>query len=913
MRGAQIHTCGGTDAGKDLVYIMKKRILSLILTAVMLFTTLAFELPAEVGAATWGDYNAAAWDMGYDYAYGTSTGLIYNRFNWGNSQHSSGISVSRNGDYARLKVNSTVAVPYTCMPMSFSKGLNRTSYDSYVMVIYNLPSNSKITGLRIRCSSSNATSSFNYNFTTTSYFDCTSLTANGDDHIALFNISSASGTAPFNLNYLSIFRLDLLSKSGLSEGQYVDIKAVVFSDSLQNVYDYADDKNLSMAHCTYEAYYNGSLYATSASYRDYLEYSFITPSAPSKAGHSFNGFTITVNNVTFDSGDSVSYNVGANQEFTFSGVSPVDLDADKVDDNQHMNVTITPTWTVNKYTVRWYNGSTLLETDTSVPYNTTPTYNSSTPTKASTAQYDYTFSGWSPAVGNITGDTDYYAQFSSTIRKYTVTWKNHDGATLETDTGVAYGTTPTYNGSTPTKAADAQYTYTFKGWDKEISPVTGDTTYTATYTPIPRSYSITWKNWDGTVLDTDPYQYGSTPSYDGNTPTRPATPEYSYVFAGWDPTVSAVTGEAIYTAKFDSVKNRYTVTFLDEDGTTVLKTEEFDYGTNPTPPANPSKSNALGYSYTFNGWDKEISSVVGNATYKATYTKAPITYTITYNFADGNAVAGYTTTYTVEQPITLPVPTKNGFVFNGWTVTNGTDTWENVTDIPLGTTTFVVGEYGDVTLTANWIEKLITITYAVIGNGSVSPQSETIAMVGGTPEGSTATPNANHMFVGWFTDADCTGEAVSTDLNFVPTNGGTDATYYAKFELAIADLVITIDGTEEMDDGQAYIITVKNSDGSLVLPIAVRDSISDDEPTTVTVKDLPVGTYTVSNDDNWSWSYDVGINGTGASSARVELTAEASNHGNSADFNTSRPAIRRWLGGDAYCSNKYGKKENNSN
>ena len=64
---------------------------------------------------------------------------------------------------------------------------------------------------------------------------------------------------------------------------------------------------------------------------------------------------------------------------------------------------------------------------------------------------------------------------------YTVTWKNYDGTVLETDSNVSSGAMPEYNSAAPTRATDATYAYYFKGWDKEISPVSGDITYTATY------------------------------------------------------------------------------------------------------------------------------------------------------------------------------------------------------------------------------------------------------------------------------------------------------------------------------------------------------------------------------------------------------------------------------------------------
>lgn len=89
---------------------------------------------------------------------------------------------------------------------------------------------------------------------------------------------------------------------------------------------------------------------------------------------------------------------------------------------------------------------------------------------------------------------------------HTITWKNADGTVLKTDTKKE-GDTPSYDGETPTKASDAQYTYTFAGWTPEITSVTGSATYTATFTaveipPAPSSSSSSSKG-----SDSGNYQY----------------------------------------------------------------------------------------------------------------------------------------------------------------------------------------------------------------------------------------------------------------------------------------------------------------------------------------------------------------------------------------------------------------------
>ncbi len=130
------------------------------------------------------------------------------------------------------------------------------------------------------------------------------------------------------------------------------------------------------------------------------------------------------------------------------------------------------------FTVTWVDeDGSVLATEKNVPLYTLPSHDD--PAKDPDAQYTYTFAGWTPLTTSVNRDVTYTAVYTATPI-YTVTWLNDDGTELKVDS-VPYGTVPTYDG-TPTKANPAEgYTYTFAGWDKEVVAVTGDATYTATY------------------------------------------------------------------------------------------------------------------------------------------------------------------------------------------------------------------------------------------------------------------------------------------------------------------------------------------------------------------------------------------------------------------------------------------------
>ena len=123
------------------------------------------------------------------------------------------------------------------------------------------------------------------------------------------------------------------------------------------------------------------------------------------------------------------------------------------------------------------------------------------------------FTGSNDAVGNMTldnlsGSIVLYGKFNTTctidklhgvyentnitdittemaINQKTVVFNNYDGTKLD-EMKLSINAVPEYTGETPTRYADGAYTYTFAGWDKELSAVTEDVIYTATYTATKR-------------------------------------------------------------------------------------------------------------------------------------------------------------------------------------------------------------------------------------------------------------------------------------------------------------------------------------------------------------------------------------------------------------------------------------------
>lgn len=112
------------------------------------------------------------------------------------------------------------------------------------------------------------------------------------------------------------------------------------------------------------------------------------------------------------------------------------------------------------------------------------------PSRNSTAQYSYTFAGWSRTPNgeaesdarlNVEADRNVYAAYTATIRKYTVYFVNSSSGsnvTLQTVSNVPYGSNATYTGTTP---VDAENGMDFLNWNPEPINITGDTTCYAVF------------------------------------------------------------------------------------------------------------------------------------------------------------------------------------------------------------------------------------------------------------------------------------------------------------------------------------------------------------------------------------------------------------------------------------------------
>ena len=202
------------------------------------------------------------------------------------------------------------------------------------------------------------------------------------------------------------------------------------------------------------------------------------------------------------------------------------------------------------------------------------------------------------------GSTIISCKLTGTASSFTT---GNKGATLTiNNTSVSSGSSFTINLGTGNNTTSVQAS--FKGNHKQsnTSVTLSNLVYTVEYTEPVVTYTVTFKDWDGSVLKTEEVESGSA----ATAPSNPSREGYEFI--GWDKTFSNITSDLTVTAQYRKV---YVVTFKDWDGT-VLKTQTVYEGESATAPESPNREG-----YEFIGWDIDFDNIVADLTVIAQYKK----------------------------------------------------------------------------------------------------------------------------------------------------------------------------------------------------------------------------------------------------------------------------------------------------
>ena len=215
--------------------------------------------------------------------------------------------------------------------------------------------------------------------------------------------------------------------------------------------------------------------------------------------------------------------------------------------------------------------------------------------------------------------------------------------------------------------------------------------------------------------------------------------------------------------------------------------------------------------YIFLGWTGEgiteaqktieiPQGSTGDRTYTANW--QVIEYTITLLDMDG-AGTSEALVYTVEQPVTLPTPTREGYAFLGWTV--------NSDMAPQLTVVLPQGSIGNRTYTANWELTGYTITMDLNGGSGETALLYTVI----DDDFALPTPTRNgYEFVGW------TGEGITMPQTSVkiPKGSTGNKAYTANWQVIKYTIITLLEGGNAGSSG-AYAYTVEET---FTLPTPTR-------------------------------------------------------------------------------------------
>ncbi len=383
------------------------------------------------------------------------------------------------------------------------------------------------------------------------------------------------------------------------------------------------------------------------------------------------------------------------------------------------DVTVTTTWTLNKYTVTFYadEAGTKVHATKEYAHGETIVYPDDDPAKEG-----HTFAAWNVAEGTeVKSAVEVYPSF--TVNTYTLTFEI-DGA-VESSTDVEFGAAITAP-EAPDKSAEGK---TFAGWyDKDTNtkmPATmpaKDATYVAVYSDNDTAqYAIKVYIMDtegNYTLSATTYHTAAAGSVQSVTPGEWVGCTVDTAKSNLTDTVSAL-GDTVLEVYY--ARNIYTVTY---DGAAPI---EVYYGAAvPTvePTAQPGK--------VFTGWTPAVPATMPAENLEFTSTWEDATYKVTY-LVNGQATeVGYAYNATVEAPAN---PSVAGMKFKGWVDTNGNDV----------VFPFAMPDY-DLTITAKFETAFYTVSY--IADGEVFA-AYSVSYGGQIPVPESDPVKEFHTFDGW--------------------------------------------------------------------------------------------------------------------------------------------------------------------
>ena len=191
------------------------------------------------------------------------------------------------------------------------------------------------------------------------------------------------------------------------------------------------------------------------------------------------------------------------------------------------------------------------------------------PEKAETAVATYKFNRWIYANGSpldsnryitVTQNISLYPEYTETKRMYTVTLiVERDGEAVQNKTVIGYYGDPFDSKFVSIPPANDAYSYAFSGWYNEDgmllaeSVITGNATYVGYVQQIPKKFNVTWVVNENNESITEQWEYNQKPEVPQNLNLSVSSQTYIYTFLGWDKTISRVTRDVIYTARYSKV------------------------------------------------------------------------------------------------------------------------------------------------------------------------------------------------------------------------------------------------------------------------------------------------------------------------------------------------------------------------